>query len=468
MTFCTKNVKTAGFLNCNSFFLDLNVIFFIKLTINLTGCKNFLIVSICKTDSFSNNFFRIFSFSHFSLSKKFSVTAEHNISTTSCHVCSDCNSSEFTCLSYDFSFFCVVFCVKNFMLDTFSFQHCRKKFWFFNWNSTNKYRLTFLITFNDFINNCMEFTLFSTVNLVIVIYSFNRFVCRNSNNIELIDFLEFIFLGHSSTGHTWKLAVQTEEILERNCSKRLRLTSNLYAFLSFNSLMQTIIETTSEHKTACKFINNDNFTVFNNVVNISFHNTMSFDCLIYMMKKSHIIRIHQVFNIESFFCLFNASSCNCSGLSLFVDNVIGCFIYFILILLVINLNNSSRNKSFSKFIYYWVKLGRFVTASGNNKRCSCFINENRVNLIDNRKIRFSLHPVFFLYNHVVTKIVKSEFIICCICNITVVSCTSFFIIKTMKDTSNSKTEKTMNFSHFFSLSFSKIVVNGNNVNTFTA
>ncbi len=69
--------------------------------------------------------------------------------------------------------------------------------------------------------------------------------------------------------------------------------------------------------------------------------------------------------------------------------------------------------------------------------------------------------------HVVTEVVKSKLIVCSVCNIAEVSLTSFIVGESVEDTADGKTEPAENFTHFLCLSFSKVIVNGYNVNAFS-
>ncbi len=51
------------------------------------------------------------------------------------------------------------------------------------------------------------------------------------------------------------------------------------------------------------------------------------------------------------------------------------------------------------------------------KRCSCLIDQNGVDLIDDTVVQISLYQLFFIDNHVITQIIKSKFVVRYISNI---------------------------------------------------
>ena len=106
------------------------------------------------------------------------------------------------------------------------------------------------------------------------------------DNVQLVDLSELVLLGHGSTCHTGQLAVKTEEVLECDASKSLGLVSHLNAFLSLDSLMQTVVEAASHHKTAGKLVNDNYLAVLDDIVDIVLHNAVCLQRLIDVVQES--------------------------------------------------------------------------------------------------------------------------------------------------------------------------------------
>ena len=85
-------------------------------------CENFLAYVLCGACRESYHTLFVAFLTHFSLSEIFSVTAEHDIRTASCHVCGDCYRAELTCLSYDIGFHFVVLRVEDGMRYACAFE----------------------------------------------------------------------------------------------------------------------------------------------------------------------------------------------------------------------------------------------------------------------------------------------------------------------------------------------------------
>jgi D-alanyl-lipoteichoic acid acyltransferase DltB (MBOAT superfamily) len=68
--------------------------------------------------------------------------------------------------------------------------------------------------------------------------------------------------------------------------------------------------------------------------------------------------------------------------------------------------------------------------------------------------------------HVVPEVIKSEFIIGAIGDIGIIGILSLFISKSMNNNSNAEAKEVIKLSHPLGVSFCKIVVHSNHMNTF--
>ena len=225
---------------------------------------------------------------------------------------------------------------------------------------------------------CVELALLGLEDSIRQILTGNRLVCRNFNNVKLINLPELLFLGHSRTGHTGELFVKAEVVLECYCSERLALVCNLNAFLSLNSLMQTLVIASAVHKAACEFVNDNNLVVLDNIVNIPLHNAVSLDSLIYVVLNCEVIRIGEVVNAEVLLSLFNAERSQRCRLSLFVNYIFNSvfLVVFVVILFAVDFGKLLALHSSCKSVCSLVQIGGLIALTGNNKRSSGFINED--------------------------------------------------------------------------------------------
>ena len=227
----------------------------------------------------------------------------------------------------------------------------------------------------------VELALDILVNLVVVIDTDNGLVRGDFDNIKRVNLPELVLLGHRCTGHTGELLVQSEEVLESDGSEGFALVVNLNAFLSLDSLMQTLIIASAEHQTTGKFINDNNLVALsffrrtNDIIDVALHDTVCADSLIDVVKKRDIFGVHKVLDSEILLRLSHAVWQEVAGFRLFVNEIIPVKLVVIFFLRV-NLNDGIFGKSFSEFIGFLVQIGGVVTASRDDKRSSRLIDKD--------------------------------------------------------------------------------------------
>ena len=318
------------------------------------------------------------------------------------------------------------------MFDSFFFQHTAQKFGHFYRDRSDKNRLTCSMSSLYFFNDSMIFFCFCFIYRIFKVFSLNRFVCRDFYNVHSVNITELFFFCKSRTCHTALLLKFIKQVLECDRRKRLALSAHFYVFLRLNRLMQPVRITSSRHDTSCKFIDDHNLSFcIHNIVLIFKHQIMRAQSKDNIMLDLQIFRIGKIFNMEEFLYFLNSVFCQVNCLFLFIDNKI-TRLFDILSHNRIHLGEFSAClatfKLTGKNITRFIKLCRFSALPGNNKRRSRLVDQNRVNLIDDRKIQTSLYELFFIYDHVVTQLVKSEFIIRYISNIAVICRTALFIV----------------------------------------
>ena len=120
-----------------------------------------------------------------------------------------------------------------------------------------------------------------------------------------------------------------------------------------------------------------------------------------------------------------------------------------------------------KDIAHFIKLGGFSTLSGNDQRCTSLIDQDGVDLIDDTVMKISLNKLFFIDNHVVTKVIKSKFVVGNVCDITSVCRTAFFRFHVVEYHAYSQAKELVNLPHPLGISFCQVVVDGYDVDTFS-
>ena len=393
-----------------------------------------------------------------------------DIRTTTCHVGSNCNSSCLSGLCNDLSLQFMELRIQYVMRNTFTTEHLAEKFGCFNGNRTNQNRLLFRMSFFNSLNNCIEFFFFCHIYSIFEVYTLYWSVGRDLYNVHSVDITEFFFFCKCCTGHTALLVIFIKEVLECDRRKRFTLSFDLNMFFCFDCLMKSVRITTSRHDTSGKFINDQNLVIFYNIILVFVHQIMCTKCQCDVMLDFQVLRICQVFNIEEFLNLLHTLFSKIDDLIFFIyyevtglNNLFthdGCHLCHLMA-------GFTTFQLLCKDIAYFIKLGGLTALSGNDKRCTCLVNQDGVDLIDDTVVQISLYQLFFIDDHIVTKIIKSQFVVCYICDIASVCCTALFWFHIIQDNTYCQSKELMNLTHPLSISFCQVVVDCYDMNAFT-
>ena len=97
-------------------------------------------------------------------------------------------------------------------------------------------------------------------------------VGRDRDNVQLVNFTEFVFLSlqYRPCQTAW---CRTEIVLNVMVARVLDSCATFTPSFCLDCLVQTVIETTSQHLTSGKLVDDDNFAVLDDIVSISFRIT---------------------------------------------------------------------------------------------------------------------------------------------------------------------------------------------------
>ena len=391
-----------------------------------------------------------------------------DISTTASHVGCDRNSTSLTSLCNDLSLKLMEFRIQYIVLNTLTAKHSAEELGSLDCDRTDQNRLLFRMGFLNSLNNCIEFFFLCHVYGIFEVFTLYRSVGRNLYNVHSVDITELFFLGKSCTGHTALLVIFIEEVLECNGCKSLALSLDLNMLFCFDCLMKSVRITTSRHDTSGKFINDQNLIIFYNIILIFVHQVVCTKRQCDVVLDLEVFRICKVLDIKEFLNLLDTLFGKVDDLVLFIYNkVTGLDNFFT--------HDSSHLchlmarfttfKLLCKDITHFIKLRGFAALSGNDQRCTCLVNQDGVDLIDDTVMQISLYQLFFINNHVVTKVIKSQFVVGYVSNITSICFTAFFRCHVVEYHTDSQTKEFMNLTHPLSISFCQIVIDGYDVNT---
>ena len=164
-------------------------------------------------------------------------------------------------------------------------------------------------------------------------------------------------------------------------------------------------------------------------------------------------------------CLCNAASGERCRSALFIHDIIRVD-SFILFLFVISGHDNLLFQATDEFICLLIKIGGLIPFAGDNEGSSGFIDQDRVYLVDDSKHMATLNQFIVIDSHIVAQVVESHFIVCAICDIRCISLLPGGVVQIMDDQADGQAQKTIDFSHPFTIALGQVVINCYDVDAF--
>ena len=319
----------------------------------------------------------------------------------------------------------------------------------------------------DILNHSLELLLFGLVDYIGEIRPQERAIGWNNSNVKLVDLVKLFSFGICRPGHTGQFTVHAEIVLEGNRRQGLVFIFDLDPFLGFYRLMQAVRPAATRHEASGELINDHDFAVFHHIIHVNFVHHMGSQRLVHMVKNLDVARVIQVVNLEQLLYFQYALFCQGRALGLFVD----CEVSGVLFTLTgkgirLDFNDFTFFKLGNDAVDYIIFVRRIFGRARNDQRRPGFVDQDRVNLVNDGIIEPALNIVIQIKLHIVAKVIESEFIICSVGNVGRIVYPALLIFNTMDDDSHGQSQKSVQFAHPLRIAFCQIIIDCNDMDTF--
>ena len=287
----------------------------------------------------------------------------------------------------------------------------------------------------------------------------HRLVCRNDNNIELVNLVELGRLCLRRTSHAGELLIQAEIILERDRRQRLVFAADVHAFLRFNGLMQPIRPASTWHQASGELVDDDDFAVFHYVLHVAPVESVRLDRDFNVVLQVPVFYVGDIPDSEQPFNLLPALIGYGDRLVLFVDNIIAGENFRFALFDLLALFQPGYDAVHSD-----VFVRSLVRRTGDDQRRTCLIDQDRVHLVDNRKIVAALHALGQLKFHVVAQVVEAELVVCAVSDVCCVRLAPLVVVKIVHNYADAQPEEFVNLAHPLGIALGQIIVHSHYVN----
>ena len=214
--------------------------------------------------------------------------------------------------------------------------------------------------------------------------------------------------------------------------------------------MQTVVVPTSFEGTAGVLVDDEHFLPCHDVVFITLEQFLGLDGVVQVRDERGVRRLVEIVDAEAVFHLLDAGGENRNGALLFVD----------LVILVARERFHHPGEDGEPFL-------RVLCGARDDERRTGFVDENRVDLVDDGVVVPALHHIFLAQRHVVAQIVEAEFVVSAVRDVGCIGVTTLRRCHLCQDRAHPKPEEVMDSAHLLRLILGEVVVGGDDVYTLT-
>ena len=182
-------------------------------------------------------------------------------------------------------------------------------------------RPALLLELLDLVDQGVELGLLVEVDEVGLVLADHRAVGRDRDDLELVDLVELLGLGHRRAGHAGELVVQAEVVLERDRGHRHALALDPQALLGLDRLVEALAPAPARHLAAGELVDDDDLAVLDDVVAVALVQRVRPERLLEVPGVARV-GVVEVFDAEELLDLLDALLGRRDGLVLEVDEVV--------------------------------------------------------------------------------------------------------------------------------------------------
>jgi len=310
----------------------------------------------------------------------------------------------------------------------------------------DQHRLAILLRGLDLADDAADLLLEGAIDLVILVLAGDGNVGRDLDDLELVDLKELVGLGRRRAGHAGELLVQAEIVLEGDRGQRRVLGLDGDVLLGFQRLVQALRIAPARHHAAGELVDDHHFVVADDVVLVAGEQRMRAQRLIDVMDQRDVMGVIEIALFQysglaqQFLDMIVARFRQCHGALLLVDLVIG------------------RDEARQNLVDRDIEIRLVVERAGDDQRRAGFVDQDRVDLVDDREMVAALAHLRDVVFHVVAEIVEAELVVRAVGDVAGIGALALLVVEPVHDDADGQAEEVVELGHPLGVAPGEIVV----------
>ena len=220
------------------------------------------------------------------------VAAEQDVRAAAGHVGGDGHGTGPARLGDDAGLLLVELRVEDLVLDPAPLQQRRQDLRLLDADRADQDRPTGLLHLDDLVDERVELGLLIAEDQVREVVADHVPVGRDGDDLQLVDLVELLGLGHRRAGHAGQLVVQAEVVLEGDRGQGHGLALDAQALLGLDGLVEALAPAPARHLAAGELVDDDDLAVLDDVVAVALVQRVGAQRLLEVPGQSGIGVVH--------------------------------------------------------------------------------------------------------------------------------------------------------------------------------
>jgi len=394
------------------------------------------------------------------LREELRVSAEQDVGAASRHVRGDRHRAQPPRLGDDLRLHLVVLRVQDDVLDPLALQESRHRFGLLDRHGSDEARLAALLRFDDVLDDPVPLLLLGAEHGVLLVLADHVAVRRNDHDLEVVDLVELDGLRVRGARHPGELPVHPEVVLEGDRRERLVLPLDLDAFLRLDRLVEAVAPAPSRHQAPRELVDDDDLAVLDHVVDVALEEHVRLERLVDVVKRLHVGRVVEVVDPEQVLGVLDPAVGQRDRARLLVDDVVP---FRVVLVVLPALDHRPLDELRDDLVDAEVEVGRLVRRAGDDQRGPRLVDEDRVDLVDDREVVPALDHRVERELHVVAEEVEAELVVRPVGDVGAVSRLPLRVRKVVLDAADRHAQEAVDAAHPFRVAPRQVVVDGDDV-----
>ncbi len=387
------------------------------------------------------------------------VAAQHDVRAAPRHVGGDGDLARPARLLDDLGLARVLLRVEHVVRDLHLLHHRGDELGILHRGRAEQHRLAARAAFLHLVHDGLVLLLRGDEDLVVAVLADHRAVGGNEHRLEVVDGRELERLGVRRPGHAGELLVEAEVILERDRGERLALVLDGGAFLRLHGLVQPVGPAPALHHAAGEFIDDHDLVVLDHVMLVAVVERMRPDPGVEVVHEDDVGRVvearplgkqprlrHQLLGV------LMPGFRKRHRVLLEIDPVIA-------LALLVFLLGELRDQQ----VDLAVELGRVLGLAGDDERRARLVDQDRVDLVDDRVVEPALEALRHLGRHVVAQVVEAVLVVGAVGDVGAVRLLLLERVHLRHDHADAQSQEAMDAPHPLGVALGQVVVYGDHV-----